>query len=423
MPYKAHVGSDDANQLTSLRIVAMVSYSSINAAIAFLLTRIVVHPDMPMNETLAINGGSPTRSVPFPTIDPPPPADDEYPLQVFESEIAAFLGGERVAIACGTYSEAVVFASLVAGIDGHEILVPALSVESSTKALLSAGLRPVPTDVDPETGNLATRNLTDAAGTQTGAIFVTHTFGHPAAISELTDLAANSNLVVIEDISESLGARHLGTSVGGFGEVSVLGLGPGHLLTGGEGSEGGIVFVNVDRAEEVRHDRTVNGSAPSDLSVRIALSELRTARRSLETRQVAAWHLTYELRGIRGLLPMSHSRWIRHGYDRYAVRLSSILWRSSLDDTVSALRAEGIPCGPAFVSPNYEIADIRSALGNDDPRLDVRNFVTASQLSSELLEIPLGGATTTDMNDVAAAFIKVAMDSKRGVGEGRLQSE
>lgn len=371
-------------------------------------------PAPPVSEPLAVDGGSPVRSTPLPRQEAPPAAGDARPVEAFERELAAFVGGERVAVACASHADALRLAFRAAGLDGCEVVVPALRAEPATRALLAAGLRPAPADVDPETANLAARGLAHAAGERTRALVVTHAFGHPAAMSELTALAGSGELAVIEDISDALGAGHAGVAAGSLGHVAALGFGPGHLLTGGEGGEGGAVIVDVEAAAELWGWRDAAGAEPAEASLRVALAELRSAGQALQARREAAWHLSYELRGVRGLARMRHGRWIRHGYDRYVVRLRSMLWRSSLDDTVKALRAEGIPCAPALESPLHGDAAVRAALGDDDPRLDEQHFATASQLPGELIAIPLGGATTTDMNDVAGALRKLAAASTRG---------
>jgi hypothetical protein len=116
---------------------------------------------------------------------------------------------------------------------------------------------------------------------------------------------------------------------------------------------------------------------------------------------------------------MRHGRWVRHGYDRYVVRLRSILWKRSLADTVEALRAEGIPCATALEPSLHGDVDVRAVLGEDDARLSEQHFAAASQLPGELIAIPLGAATTTDMSDVGAALRKVAAASTPGDGAER----
>ncbi len=404
-----------------LRARAAVSYPLAHARTVSPNARIAGQPP-PVSEPLAVDGGSAVRSAPFPAQEAPAPAEDGRPLEAFESELAAFVGGERVAIACASHADALRLAFRATALEDCEVVVPALRAEPVARALLAAGLVPVPAEVDPETANLAVTGLARATGERTRAVVVTHAFGHPAAMPELTALAGSGELAVIEDMSDALGASHRRVAAGGLGRVAALGFGAAHLLTGGEGGEGGAVIVDTEAAAEVRRWRDAAGGEPAEASLRVALSELRGAKEALTVRREAAWHLTYELRGVRGLAVMRHGRWIRHGYDRYVVRLRSMLWQRSLEETVEALRAEGIPCAPALGSSLHGDAAVRAALGEDDPRLGEQHFAAASQLPAALIAIPLGAATTTDMNAVAGALRKVAAASVVGDGAERARA-
>ena len=360
---------------------------------------------------LAIEGGPPVRSTRFPLEEPPPPAEDDDPIAALERELASYLDGERVAVACASHAEALSLAIRAAGLEEGEVVVPSLHAEPAARALLATALRPVPAEVDHETANLAPSGLAQAVGPQTRAVVVTHAFGHPAPMPELLRLAEHHDLAVIEDISGALGASHGDRRVGNIGHVAALGFGPTHLLTGG--GEGGVVIVPDEAAaDRVRGWRAEIDAGPSEGTMRVALAELRRAEEQLQIRRETAWHLTYELRGLRPLAPMSHGRWIRHGYDGYVCRIRPVLWRRPVAETVAALRAEGIPCALAAGPPLHEDDEVRAALGADDPRIAGDRLAAASSLPHELLAIPLSAAATTrDMNDVAEALRKVALAS------------
>ena len=364
-----------------------------------------------MSDELALEGGPPVRTAPFPTDAPHPPSDDDDPLSAFERELAAYTGNARIAVACSGYDEALALAVCASGVADGEVVVPALHAGAAARALLAAGLRVVPVEVEQQTANLSTRGLASAVSPETRAFVVTHAFGHPAQMPELLRLAEYHDLAVIEDASDALGGGYDGRCAGDFGAVAVFGFAAGHLLTAGDG--GGAVLVgDMEAAARLRVRRAQEGWEMPEPAIRVALAELRGAEPSLHARRQAAWHLTYELRAERALAPMHHGRRIRHGYDAYVCRVRSMLWKRSLDETVKALRAEGIPCRVAAGPPLHEDIDVRAALGGDDPRLEAANFDVAVRLSREMIAVPLSAATTTtDMNDVAAALRKVAAQS------------
>jgi dTDP-4-amino-4,6-dideoxygalactose transaminase len=318
-------------------------------------------------------------------------------------------------IACDSHGRALEFALRFA-IAGHapedvEMVLPALGAHRAASVALRLGVAVVPADVEQDTGTLASRALAAVIGSRTRAVVVTHLFGHPATMPELLRLSEHHGLAVIEDLSQALGAAHSGTPVGTASAVAVLGGGVGHLLT----SDGvGAVVVPAGEAEAlVRGWRDAASATPEEASVRLALAELRQAPEALHARRQAAWHLNYELRAVRGVSPMFHGRRVRHAYDRYVARLRSVLWHRSAEETAAALTAEGIPASVASGPLLHEDADVRARLG-DDPRLEAAGFKVAAQLAAEFIAIPLSGTVTSqDMNDVAAAIIKVAAASER----------
>ena len=363
---------------------------------------------------------SPVRTLPFPGDEPVAPVPDAEPLDAFERELADFIGGPAArVIACDGYERALEFALRLA-LAGHapedvEVVLPALGTDRAASVALRLGVAVVPADVEQDTGNLASRALASVVGPRTRAVVVTHLFGHPATLSELLRLSEHHGLAVIEDISEALGAAYSGTPVGTASTVAVLGGGKGHLLSS---DRLGAVVVPAAEAETlIRGWRDEAGATPAEASVRLALAELRQTPAALHARRQAAWHLNYELRAVRGVSPMFHGRRVRHAYDRYVARLRSVLWHRSAPETAAALNAEGIPASVASGPLLHEDADVRARLG-DDARLEAARFTVASQLAAEFIAIPLSGTVTSqDMNDVAAAIIKIAAASEREARE------
>lgn len=354
---------------------------------------------------------APVRTSPFPVEVPPAPASDSDPLAAFEGELATFLGGTARVIACDGH-EAALELGLRLALQGHdqtqiEVVVPTLGAERAARTAMRLGARVVPVDVEQDTGNLAPRALASAIGPWTRVVLVSHLSGHPATMPELLRLAEHHSLTLVEDVSEALGAAHSGVAVGASGTIAVLGGGASHLLT----ADGiGAILVPASESEAqalVRGWRDAEARAPEEATVRLALAELRGAEHSLHVRSQAAWHLTYELRAVRGVSPMFHGRRVRHGYDRYTVRLRSVLWHRGVEESAAALSAEGIPTSVASGALLHEDVDVQAQL-SDDPRIEAGRFSVATQLASELVAIPLNNAVTSrDMDDVAAAIRKV----------------
>ncbi len=361
-------------------------------------------------DALAIDGGSPVRESPLPPETSPQPATDAEPATALEREIAAMVDAPPEAvIACRDRAEAVRLA-LGAALDGDaggELIVPALLGQHWADAALDAGLTPLPAEIDGETLTLSARGLARAAGETTAAVVAVHAFGHPPPFREIARIAEQQRLTVIEDASGALGAAFRDRPAGALGAVSIVAFAPGGVVSGGDA--GAVVIVREPPAAVVARE----SAAPIDeQTARIALAELRRAPEVLHARRQLAWHLTYELRATRGVSAMAHGRWITHAYDRYLVRLSSLLWRRSIEDSVEALRAEGVACERPTGEPLHLQERVTAALGPDDARMQGGQFASAAKARSEFVAIPLSAeATTADMNDIAAALTKLAAAS------------
>lgn len=354
---------------------------------------------------LAIEGGTPVRSSPFPDRPLPPPAADADPVAALEAEFAAFLGydGAEV-VTCAGAATAYALAFEALAIAEGEAVLPALDSAAATAAARAAGLTIVPAEVEADSVNLGPRGLARALSERTRVVIASHAFGHPFVANELARVLEPASVPLIEDASAALGGGYRGRPVGLLGNVALFAFGATHLLAGS-----GAILVAPDAALAARlHDACDRAQASLDENdARNALAALRTADEELAARRQLAWELTFDLRGRKALTGMAHSRWVVHGYDRYVVRLRGLLWKRPLEESVAALRAEGIPCDAALGPSLHLDADVRAALG-DDPRLDDDGFPVARRLPDELIALPLhSGMTDLDIADISVALAKL----------------
>ena len=367
-------------------------------------------------EPLAIDGGSALRDEPWPDAPTFEAADDASPVSVLEAEFAAVLSVAPAGVhAYGSHTGAYESAVMVAGVTGGEVVVPALLGRGLAAAARNVKARVVPGEVETDIAALSARGLQRALSAETSAVGVAHAFGHPAAMTEIAAIAQQAGVPLIEDCSDALGAAFRGTPVGTFGVASVFAFGAGHAVTAGYPrlqTRAAILVVPDAAADPARADlaqraRFVTGARLDEASAAVALAELRALPATLEARRQLAWELTFNLRGMRAVVGMPHGRWVHHAYDRYVVRLRSLLWKCSLEDTVAAIRAEGVPCEIAAGPSLHLDAAVRAALP-DDPRLSEEHLAAAGRLPSELIAIPLhANLTSKDMDEVAQVLRKV----------------
>lgn len=346
---------------------------------------------------LAVEGGPPGLAGHWPVPPEVIPARDVDPVRALEAEFAAGLGLPAEAVVVTGSAAKAREAALRTAIPGRgEVVLPALCATPWVEAARAAGLTVRVAEVDADTAAISARGFSTVAGTQTGAVVAAYPFGHPPVIETLVSAVRERACMLIEECSDAVGAAYRGTPAGSIGGAAVFEVGAGHLLSGGAGvAEVGALLVLRDPvlAEEARRVLPPMAGA----AARVALAEWRGREEALRARRELAWELTFNLRGMRGVASMPHGRWIRHAYDRYVFRLRSLLWKRSFEETLAALRAEGLPVD-AGVGPS-----LAPAVSTAEDRTQA-----AARLPAEMVALPLhAGLTSRDMDQVAAVVRKV----------------
>ncbi len=134
--------------------------------------------------------------------------------------------------------------------EGDEVIVPPLTMASTSLAVLYQSATPVFVDVDPGTYNLDPQKIEEAITPKTKAILPVSVYGLSADFDPINDIAKRHNLKVIEDDAECYLGYYKGRVVGSLGDLSSFSLqGSKHITSG----EGGVVLTNDEElADRVR---------------------------------------------------------------------------------------------------------------------------------------------------------------------------
>jgi perosamine synthetase len=277
----------------------------------------------------------------------------------FEAALAEYHGlPHAVAVSSGTAGLHLALLALGIGA-GDEVIVPSFTFIAVANAVAQAGATPVFAEIDPVTLNLDTESVEAAITARTRCLLVVHTFGVPAQMDALCEIARRSNLFLIEDACEAIGAEFDGQRVGSFGDLAVFGFYPNKQITTGEG--GAVLARDATHAARLRSLRN-QGRVPSgdwldhaELGYNYRLSELACALgrvqlsricEILAQRQVVAERYSGLLGNIAGLelpplrLPRRSLSWFV-----YVVRLRE---ERNRDQVQAALAQRGIATGRYF---------------------------------------------------------------------------
>ncbi len=275
-------------------------------------------------------------------------------VRAFERQYAGFFGREH-AVACNSGTSALHLAYLAARIpEFTEILLPANCYISAISAAVQANLIPVLVDIDPDTWVMSVDDAKAKLTSRTSAIVPVHMWGAPCDMAGLNRLAAEANLVTVEDCSHSHGSRLDGRLTGQFSDVAMWSICCFKHVTAGEG---GILVTDDDRIADTARGLAHKGKGTDFLDYRelgfsYGLTELQAvvAARSLEAlpgelaqRERNAAVLTEALSGTELQLPAVPEN-ATHAYSKYVITLPSAIG-DRRDAFVEALAAENIAAG------------------------------------------------------------------------------
>ena len=297
----------------------------------------------------------------------------------FEEAVRKFSGAAH-AIAVNSGTSGLHLCVRAAGIGaGDLVLTTPFSFIASSNVLLYENAVPVFMDVELNTGNIDPSRLAQAAGDlarggkaaetwlprkgatakKPRAILAVDVFGQPADYDAITAIAKKSNLVLIEDSCEALGAEYKGKLAGRFGQMGVYAFYPNKQITTGEG---GVIVTDDAVAADFMHSLRNQGRAPGDtwlqhthLGYNYRLPELSAALGRVQMQrlsellakraQVAAWY-GERLKNIEHAdLQHLASSTTRMSWFVYVIRLAP---QVSREKVAKLLGDAGVPTRPYF---------------------------------------------------------------------------
>lgn len=126
-----------------------------------------------------------------------------------------------------------------------EVLLQAFTCNAAVNPILWNGLEPVYVDCDEDNFNInmedLKRTLRQAQGKKPKVLMVQHTFGLPAEMVKILEIAKQNNLILIEDCAHSLGAEHYNQKVGTFGKAAFFSFSRDKVISS---VYGGMVVTN-----------------------------------------------------------------------------------------------------------------------------------------------------------------------------------
>jgi dTDP-4-amino-4,6-dideoxygalactose transaminase len=172
-------------------------------------------------------------------------------VRQFENEFASYCGVlDCIGVASGL--DALVLSIEVFGFEpGSEIIVPSNTYIATIIAIIRCGMQPVLVEPDILTYNIDPNRIEDAITSKTVAIIPVHLYGKACDMDAILTISNNYGLRIIEDCSQSHGAKQNGRIVGTFGDCNAFSFYPTKNL-GALGDAGAITTNDKDIASRIR---------------------------------------------------------------------------------------------------------------------------------------------------------------------------
>lgn len=330
----------------------------------------------------------------------------------FEREFAAFCGVDHaVAVSNGTDALFITLRSLGVG-PGDEVIVPAMTFAAVAAVVVHCGAEPVFVDIEADYWCLDVRAVERALSPRSKAIVAVHSYGHPADMGGLTELAGRHGVALVEDCAEAHGASCRGKTVGSIGRAGCFSFYGNKIITTGEG--GMITTSDAELAARARflkdhamdptrryvHTEAGFNCRLTNLQAALGCAQMERLDELQANRRRVLEIYREELHGLDRIRLNPRAAWADPvvwmvcvvGDDRFA---------EQRDRVAALLRDRGIDSRPFFVPlpelPPYRHARVHGTASDGAP--------VARRISRAGLNLPSGhGLTEADARYAAAGF-------------------
>lgn len=163
-------------------------------------------------------------------------------VAALEQEVAEY-NNVRHAVSLASGTDALHLSLRALGIKpGDEVITTPFTFIAAAEAIAYVGATPVFADIDSNSLNIDPASIQAKITSKTKGIMPVHLFGQPANMTEITALARENDLIVVEDCAQAFGARYKNSFVGTYGDTGCFSFYPSKNL--GAFGDGGMVITN-----------------------------------------------------------------------------------------------------------------------------------------------------------------------------------
>jgi len=341
-----------------------------------------------LSSNLAIFGGEPIRTKPFPvwpkvtneiknsilnTIENEEWGVGSSTIDLFNNRFAE-MQDAKFSLAIHSGTSAIWICLKAAGIEaGDEVILPSYTFIATSTAVVLANAVPVFSDIDLETGNIDPKSIEKLITKKTKAIIPVHTGGSPSDMDKILGIAKKYNIPVIEDAAQAHGSELKGKKVGALGLGGIFSFQTSKNMSSGEG--GAIISNNesfidacfsyhncgrVRNGKWYEHHRLGSNLRMSALNAAILIPQIKTSINDFSLREKNRIILDQALTKMSGLIPIKNIEGARSSNHIYMCRYIEEEFNGVKRETFfKVMQAEGVftykGWSPLYKEPLFSI--------------------------------------------------------------------
>ncbi len=187
----------------------------------------------------------------------------------FEKAIANYVNEGMHVAALSSGTAAIHLALELLGVShGDEVICQSFTFSASANPIMYLGATPVFVDSETDTWNISPQLLEKAIkdrmanGKKPKAIVAVHLYGMPYKVTEISKIAKNYGIPIVEDSAEALGSSYNNHKCGSFGDIGIFSFngnkiittsGGGALLTKNQDVKNRAVFLATQARDDAPH--------------------------------------------------------------------------------------------------------------------------------------------------------------------------
>lgn len=349
----------------------------------------------------------------------------------FEENFRKFIGS-HYAVALNSCTAGLHLALDVLGLNEHDqVITSPLTFTSTANVIVHHRATPVFADVDIKTWNIDPEEISDHITKKTKIIIPVHLHGRPCNMNEISEIAKNNKLFVVEDAAHAAESIYRSKKIGNISDFTAFSFYvTKNIMTG----EGGMLTTNNKHWAKEAKIRSLHGisidawkrySASGfkqyetiypgykynmmDLVASFGLHQLKDVNKNWLIRK-KYWNMYVDaFKNIPQLiLPAPEEPNTKHARHLFAILIKPEMLKINRNQFIDALQAENIGCGIHFTALHLH------KYYRETFKFKEGDYPNAEFIGSRTISLPLSPSfKITDIQDVINAVYKIIAYYKR----------